>query len=171
MSCIDVSTPTVGHESRALQRLFRAPNVAAKFLCPPDPQKNSKSRIAAAGGRTIASRDRSKVAQRECASDEPTKSQSSPVAPSYGQNSHFGPERGREFSLSPPDPLKPVNREMRPQEAEPSEVAVVQKLRNGLPVPRSQKFPKNSPVAASYGQKMLYGGGGASHLPPRPKSN
>ena len=42
-----------------------------KSLSPPDPPKTSKSQIAAAGGRTIGSRESTKVAQCERASDEP----------------------------------------------------------------------------------------------------
>ena len=42
---------------------------------------------------------------------------------------------------------------MRPQGAEPSEVAVVRKLRNADALPMMQKFPEKSPVAPSYGQK------------------
>ena len=68
----------------------------------------------------------------------------------------FGPERGRETSLSPPDPLKLVNRELRPQEAEPSEGAVIQKLRNASAVPMSQKFPEKPRVAPSCGQNGFF---------------
>ena len=50
---------------------FRAPNGAAKTSLSPDPPKTSESRIAAAGGRTIGSCDRTKVAQRKRVSDEP----------------------------------------------------------------------------------------------------
>ena len=62
------------------------------------------------------------------------------------------------ISRSPPDPLKPVNRELRPQEAEPSEVVVLRKLRNENAVPMSQKIPENSPgpVAPSYGQNSHF---------------
>ena len=41
---------------------------------PLDPPKTSKPRMAAAGGQTIGSRGRMKVAQRERASDEPKNS-------------------------------------------------------------------------------------------------
>ena len=61
-----------------------------------------------------------------------------------------GPERSREISPSPPDPLKPVNGELRPKEAEPSEVSVVRKLGNAM----RQKFP----VAPSYGQNGFFVG-------------
>ena len=46
-----------------------------------------------------------------------------------------------------PDPLKPVNREWRPQEAEPSEVQNVQKLRNAIWLQSTwvQTRPKGNP--------------------------
>ena len=104
--------------------------------------------------------------------------------PQYRENSAFwrfcpvsGPKRGCESSLSPPDPPKPVNRELRPQEAEPLEVAVAQKLRNAYAFPMGQNFPENSLVAPSYGQKPALeggggGGGGSTHAaPPPPKPN
>ena len=53
------------------------------------------------------------VAQRERGFDEPKKNpENSPVAPSYGQNGHFGPRTGIKISLNPPDPQKPENREL-----------------------------------------------------------
>ena len=76
----------------------------------------------------------------------------------------IGPQNG------PADPLKSANREMRPQEAEPSEVTVVQKLPNANAVPMSQKFPtigRWRRVTAKI--KGLGGGGGGVkqlHLPP-----
>ena len=53
---------------------FRAPNGAVKFLQVPQTPKTSKLRIAAAGGRTIGSRGRTKVAKRSPGSEEPKKS-------------------------------------------------------------------------------------------------
>ena len=46
-------------------------------------------------------------------------------------------------------------------------------MRNGLPVPMSQKFPEKSPVAPSCGQKpaLWKGGGGLSIVPPPPGQN
>ena len=79
--------------------------------------------------------------------------------PFFGAFAPFlGPEQGCEIFLSLPDPLKPVNRELWPQQAEPSEVVVVQKLRNTNALPMSQKDPENPPVAPSYGQKTALGG-------------
>ena len=52
----------------------------------------------------------------------------------------------------------------RPLGTKPSEVAIVQNLRNGLLVPMSETFPENSPVAPSYGQKSApWGGMGVKH--------
>ena len=65
----------------------------------------------------------------------------------------FGPQTGRQNFSKSPDTQNPVNRELRPQEAEPSEVATVRKLRNANALPMSQEFPKNSPLAPSYGQR------------------
>ena len=79
----------------------------------------------------------------------------------------FGPFQApgsRQISLVPPDSQNPVNRELRPQEAEPLKVAVVRKLRNTNALLMSQKSPEYSagPVAPSYGQKTALGGGGGS---------
>ena len=79
-----------------------------------------------------------------------------------------GPERAAKISPSLPDPLKPANRGFRPQEAKPLEVAVVRKLRNGLPLPMSQKLPEKSPAASSYGQKTSSLGGGEVNIAPPP---
>ena len=51
----------------------------------------------------------------------------------------LGPGRGREISPSPQDPQKPVNCELQSQEAEPSKVQKVRKLRNANAVLMGQK--------------------------------
>ena len=70
-----------------------------------------------------------------------------------------GAARGGEISISSPDTQKPLNRELRPQEAEPSEAAVGGQLRNANTVPMIQKFPQNSPLALSYGRYGFFLGG------------
>ena len=52
----------------------------------------------------------------------------------------FGPWAAAKF---PQTPKNPVNREVRPQEAEPSKVQNVLKLRNANAVPVGQKIPRN----------------------------
>ena len=74
--------------------------------------------------------------------------------PLFGVFAPFqAPHGAAKFLSVPQTPQKPVNRELRPQEAEPLEVARVRKLRNANALLMSQKFPENSPVAPSYGQK------------------
>ena len=75
------------------------------------------------------------------------------------------------FSPSPPDPHKPVNHGLRPQEAEPSKIADIRKLRNANAVPMSQKFPKKSPLAPSHGRNGFGGRRGWSARAPPPGQN
>ena len=67
----------------------------------------------------------------------------------------FRAPNGAAKFLCPPDPLNPVNHELRPQEAEPSEVAGIRRLRKSLTLLMSQKIPENSPVAPSYGRNVF----------------
>ena len=77
--------------------------------------------------------------------------------PLFGGFAPFrAPNGAAKFLQVPQTPQKPVNRELRPQEAGPSEVTTVRKLRNANALPMSQKFAENSPVAPSYGQNGFF---------------
>ena len=89
-----------------------------------------------------------------------------PERPPGPENSTFwcfwpvsGPERGCKISLRRPGTLKPVNRKLQPQEAEPLEVAVVRKLRNANAVPMSQKKSRKHPTGAELRPKKGSSGG------------
>ena len=80
----------------------------------------------------------------------------------------LGPFRapgGRE--ISPPDPPKIVNRELRPQEAEPWKVQNVSNIRKCKPGSDGPKIPKTRGTA----ETALGGGGGGGvhHAPPPAK--
>ena len=66
-----------------------------------------------------------------------------------------GPARGGDIA---PDTQKPVNCELRPQEAESSEVAAVRKVRNVKALPTSQSFPQSSLVAPRLRPKRCFVG-------------
>ena len=147
---------------------FGPPTGPEISLSPSDPPKTSKSRIAAAGGRTIGSRESTKVAQCERASDEPKIPQKLPGGAELRPKTcpkearlGFGPVSGQVWPNS--DRFWPDDKKNR---------SIAQNVRNGLPVPMSQKFPENSPVAPSYGPNTAdqgWGGPEGGHpteLPP-----
>ena len=140
-------TPSYGQNSHFRPRTGRR-NLSES----PRPENPSVSRIAAAGGRTIGS---TKVAQCERASDEPKISRKLPGGAELRPKTcpkeaglGFGPVSGQVWPNS--DRFWPDDKKNR---------SIAQNVRNGLPVPMSQKIPEKSLVALKYGQN--------SHFRPR----
>ena len=72
-------------------------------------------------------------------------------SPLFGVFGPFWAPDGRKISLRVAQtPRNPVNRKLPPQEAEPSKVQKVRKLRNANALPMGQKNTQKSPVAPSY---------------------
>ena len=79
----------------------------------------------------------------------------SPVAPSYGQKR--AQKRPDWVSAQFQAKFGPILTDFGPTTKKNRSIA--QNVRNGLPVPMSQKIPENSPVAPSYGPNTADQGG------------